>query len=184
MTVYGFTDIQTTANRASGVADFFYWAAVSEFATNGIQCPPSPMDATTNAALVTISTDHVFQLDKGFHRINGSTGKNNLEANITGEAGSLKFMKTVKVFIPGSDAELHSQISQMLNQPMIVLIKDSNCASNVWYQLGCDCEWAFIEPQGGFKTGTNKDGVKGYELTISCPGSAVVLYAGAITFPA
>ena len=173
--------ILTTTNRGSGVADYILWVPVSHFDVNGIKCPAVPDDNTTNAQLVTIEETHVFLVDHGFLRINCSPAKNNLEANMIGEVGSLKFMKSLKVFIPGSDAALHSQITQMMNEPGIYLVKDATCPADMWYQLGCDCVFAQFK-DGKFTTGTNKDGVKGYEITIEAPSEAVTLYAGDITY--
>ena len=183
MSGLSYTPILSTKNKPSGIADFFLWAPVVDFDVNGIQCATEPENCAENINLVTISQDHVFLTDKGFLRINCAPSKNQLEAAMIGDAGSLKFMKSMKIFIPGSDAELHSQITQMMNTPGIYLVKDSNCGADVWYQLGCDCVYAHFK-DGKFTSGTNKDGVKGYEITIEAPDSAVTFYTGVITYAA
>lgn len=178
-----YKSIATRTNKGSGVSDFFYWAPFSSFDTNGIKCPPAA--PTTNEESVTVSDDHTFLADHGFLKVNGSPSVANMEASFIGEAGSIKMMQKLKVFLPGSEAELHAAISLIMNEPLIVLVKDSNCKndSEYWYQLGCDCAGAYIAPEGGFKTGTNKDGVKGYEITLNYPTNAVLKYTGAITLP-
>jgi hypothetical protein len=109
--------------------------------------------------LVTVNDTHTFLTDYGFLRVNGAPSKNSFEANFTGDAGSLKLMKQVKVFIPGSDADLHAAVSLVQNEPLIVLVKDSNCPEDQYYQLGCDCVGAYIVG-GSFKSGTNKEGAE------------------------
>lgn len=177
-----YQNLTTASNKASGLADFFYWAPVNSFDTNGIQCTPTQANAADNASLVKISVSHVFKTDYGFLRVNCAPFKNNIESNLVGDAGSMKVMNQLKVFVPGSYADVHAQIKLMLNEPMIVLVQDSNCEEQLFYQLGCECAAAYIVA-GGFKSGTSKDGVKGYEITIEYPAASVVLYAGAITFP-
>jgi hypothetical protein len=83
----------------------------------------------------------------------------------------------MKVFIPGSYADAHEMVANMINQPLIVLTKDSNCPAKMWYQLGCDCTSAYLKAD--FSTGTTKDGVKGYSGTISWQNSYIQLYAQA-----
>lgn len=178
-----YTAIATKKNKTSGVADYILWAPFNSFDVGGIRCP-TPYDlAVNNADLVTITQTHVFLIDYGFLQVNGSPSKNSYEANFVGEPGSLKLMSQLKVFLPGSEAELHAQISLLMNEPLLVLVKDSNCTEEMFYQLGCDCAGAYIK-DGSFKTGTNKDGVKGWELMIEYPTHAVLIYKGAITYPA
>lgn len=176
-----YAPIATKKNKGSGVSDFFYWSPFSSFAANGIKCPPAA--PTTNEESVTVADDHTFTVDNGFLKVQGSPSKNMFEASFIGEQGSLKMMASLKVFLPGSEDSLHAAISLVMNEPLIVLVKDSNCADDFWYQLGCDCAGAYIAPEGGFKSGTNADGVKGYEITIKYPTNAVLKYTGAITEP-
>ena len=65
----------------------------------------------------------------------------------------------------------------MLNKPLIALSKDADCAADLYYQLGCDCVFAYLTAD--FSTGTTKDGVKGYSAKISYAGGILLYDAGA-----
>ncbi len=60
------------------------------------------------------------------------------------------------------------QFQNLLNQPLIALVKDSSCKAELYMQLGCDCEGAFLS--GDFKTGTSNSGVKGITAKLTYDG--------------
>jgi hypothetical protein len=168
----GYTNLTSPLNVTSGVSDFFYVALAEDFAANGIKCAA--------AGEVIITADHTFTALKGFAKIVCSPLKNNLKSEFSGDPGNLKMMEKFKFFVPGSYEALHKSLKLYLNKPVIILVKDAECDTNIMYQGGCDCIYAYLT-SGGFDTGTTKDGVKGYELTFEVPSSGVKLYGGAVT---
>lgn len=172
-----YAHLKTPQNQGSGLSDTFLFAPVSYFEEEGIKCPDPA--ATTLETQTVISTDHVFKTGMGFIEVICKPQKNNLAAATTGEAGSLRFNPTLTVNIPGSYAKLHGTMKTLINEPLIVLVKDPNCSSEQYYQLGCDCIFAYAT-SSNFATGTLSDGSKGYDLTISAPAEAIMTYTGAV----
>lgn len=154
-----------------GVSDYILFASASDFTT--IQCPP--------AGDVEITLAHVFASGLGFMKLMCSPSKNKLGATLQGEPGSLNLQQKLNIFVPGSKKELHKLIKLVKNDSLIVLVKDADCDVNQYYQLGCDCNFAYFIGENGWESGTTKDGQKGYNLTIEYPSSAIQIYSGAIT---
>lgn len=165
----------------SGVSDLFHFAPVSWFDANGIKCPVPPFAALGDE--VKIADDHEFLSGKGFIKALCAPSKNMMSAGSIGEAGSKKFLQKFECFLPGTKAELHATVAGLLNEPCVVLVKDSDCDSGVVYQGGCDCNFAYLE-SAEFTTGTLKDGQKGYKLTFEYPTGKVLLYEGVIELKA
>jgi hypothetical protein len=67
----------------------------------------------------------------------------------------------------------------LLNEDLIVLVRDSTCASNMYYQLGNECSPATMNPK--FTSSTTASGVKGYEVTVEYSGPCIQLYEGSVT---
>lgn len=170
--------ITKTDRRGSGISDYLLVAPVSSFTTIG--CSPKNGTAPTD---VVISADHVFNGTgtQGFIKIKMAQGAGEMMANFTGQAGSLKMTQEVKGFIPGSDKPLHSFFQNALNDEWVILVKDSSCSQEMYYQLGCDCNFAAIKGEGGFGTGKLKDGTKGYTVTFEYVTEGIQVYEGAIT---
>jgi hypothetical protein len=165
----------TRTIKETGVADQILFASMTDFdPAGGLKCPA--------AGEVIISDDHEFVVDKGFIKLTCAPTKQKLTASITGETGNLKLMNKLEVFVPGSDKELHKLIKLVKNDQLVILVKDAECDAEQFYQLGCDCNGAFLDPEGGWESGTTKDGVKGYKLAFSYPAGNVVLYQGVITY--
>lgn len=154
----------------SGVSDYILFASASDFTT--IQCPA--------AGDVEITTDHVFASGLGFMKLMCSPSKNKLSAALQGEPGSLNFQQKLNIFVPGSKKELHKLLKLVKNDSLIVLVKDSDCDVDQYYQLGCDCNFAYFIGENGWESGTTKDGQKGYNLTIEYPSTAIQIYSGVI----
>ncbi len=175
---YAYGNLKTPRNTQSGVGEFIYLAPVSDFVEpDGIKCPAAPFVNPGDETV--IFEDHVFVDGKMFSKVILAPEKNQLNAKTIGDRGFQKFDYSLEIFIPGSYPEVHEAVKNWLNTPMIVLIKDSDCAANMYYQLGCDCTYAYIS--GDFSTGTTKDGVKGYTTTITYQNGYIQTYAGAIS---
>lgn len=179
MSNVAYQHLKSASNTGSGVSDSFLFAPISSFADVGIKCPTPPATNPSLADLVTITEDHEFITTKGFVEVICAPFKNGINATTIGEPGSQKFDQKLEVFVPGSYATLHGSIAQLMNTPTIVLVKDSSCQADMYYQLGCDCMYAWATAE--FATGTTKDGQKGYKVTFSYPAEAIQIYTGQIT---
>jgi hypothetical protein len=176
MSNYVFQNLKNAQNIDSGIADFLLLAPVRDFATDGIKCPTAPF--TEPGDEVKIKQDHVFKDGKGFAEYLLAPESNQLQASTIGDIGFKKLDQQLTILIPGSYAELHEAAKNILNVPLIVLAKDSNCPANMHYQLGCDCVYAWASNE--FGTGTTRDGKKGYTITINYLQGYIQLYTGAI----
>lgn len=156
-----YTNLTKARNIKSGIAEYAWLAFMEDFTT--IQCPPA---TGTKEDRYTIKTAHVFKdVANKFMKFKLLTGKNQLGMQSAGDTGAQRITSTATIFVPGSYKEAHATICDMLNQPLIVLLKDAECSANQYYQLGCDCQGANLSVN--FTTGTTVDGVKGYEATIT-----------------
>jgi hypothetical protein len=169
---YAYQNLVTPQNTGSGIADYVLLAPVSWFDTDGIKCPAAPF--TDPGDEVTVKAAHVFLAGKGFVRYALAPEKNQYDAKTIGDKGFNKFDMESAIFIPGSYAEVHEAIKNWMNIPLIALEKDSNCGANFYYQLGCDCTYAYMSPE--FSTGTTKDGVKGYSIKITWQNDFVQIH--------
>lgn len=167
---YAYDNLTSPRNSTSGVSDFFMLAPVTAF--TDVKCPEAPF--TNPGDEVTIRSPHVFPVGQGFIRVLLAPEKNKLDLETVGNKGFQKFNQKLIGFIAGSYAELHEAIKNWLNKPLIILIKDSNCDENLWYQIGCDCEAAYMTAK--FMTGTTAEGEKGYEIEFSVMTNYVAIY--------
>lgn len=167
---YSYAHLKTPKNTGSGVGDFILLAPVAWL--TDIKCPEAPFSAPGDE--VTIKTPHVFDTGKGFVRYALAPEKNQLNAKTIGDKGFQKFDQEYDIFVPGSYAELHEAMKNWLNTPLIALGKDADCSADMWYQLGCDCVYAYMSVD--FSTGTTKDGQKGYNGKITYSGGSILIY--------
>jgi hypothetical protein len=169
-----FKNLIEPQNVESGVAEKLLVAPVSFFTEGGIQSPTPPY--LFDGSEVVIFDDHIFLPGKAWIEIALPPGKNELNAKSIGDTGFVKFAQEIKCVIAGSYAVQHELIKNLLNIPLIALIKDSNCPANMYYQLGTSCVHAYLSTD--FSTGTTKEGIKGYSARISANGEYVQLYQG------
>lgn len=171
--MYSFKNLKSPEHLISGIAEKVLFAPVSWFAKNGIKSPSAFINYGDE---VIIKESHIFLPQKGFIECSLAPEKNNYDAKTIGDIGFQKFSNELKVVLPGSYAEQHEAIKNLLNTPVIVLVKDIDCADDMWYQIGHSCLYAYIAAD--FSTGTNKDGTKSYQLTITNIASSILLYQG------
>ena len=175
--MYSFINLQNPLHTASGIAERVLIAPVDWFVSGGIKSPGVWVDYGDE---VTIKNNHVFKNGKGFVTIFLAPEKNSYDAKTIGDTGFQKFANEVKMMVAGSYADLHEEIFNLVGKPVIVLVKDSDCPADMWYQVGTECVAARISAD--FSTGSTKDGLKGYQLTISNTAEKVYLYEGDITY--
>jgi hypothetical protein len=164
---YSFSNLLVPKNIRSGVAEQVLLAPVAWFDVNGIKAPVAPF--TNQGDSITITTPHVFLTGKAFVKMQLAPQKNKLSLTTVGDLGLSRQNGEIEVFVAGSYAEVHEQMQAFLNQPLISLIKDADCAANLWYQFGSDCTFTWLTFD--FTTGTTKDGVKGFTAKLSYDGS-------------
>jgi hypothetical protein len=174
--MYSFLNLIKPLNIFSGVADYVLLAPVDWFAEGGIKSPTPPFEDPGDE--VCIWLDHEFKDDKSFVQFSLAPEKNKLDATTIGDKGFNKLDQTLEVFIPGSYAEVHEAIKNLLNVPLIALAPDSNCGTNMHYQLGSSCVFAYLTAD--FSTGTTKDGIKGYAAKLNYAASYIQLYYGSL----
>jgi hypothetical protein len=170
MAVYAFTNLETPSNVTSGIADYILLAPVYDF--DEIMCPEAPFVAAGDS--IKIKTAHSFKVDRAFAKLICSPNLNSLTGASIGDLGFKKQDQTIECTIPGSYAEVHEAIENYMNQPLIALVKDAECSADLWYQLGCDCVYAWMDAT--FTTGTTADGKKGYVVKINCKAAGIRLY--------
>lgn len=169
---YEFKNLKEPENVASGISEFALIAPMSWL--TALAVPTAPF--ANQGDEITITGDHTFVVDKAFARHQLAPQKNSYEVKTRGDLGLNGQHSEAKIFIPGSKAECHEQIKNLLNTPLLVLLKDSNCTADMKYQMGCDCMSAWLVAD--FTTGTTKDGVKGYMATITYD-DGIWIYKGA-----
>lgn len=177
MSNYAYRNLRKPKNVISGVADFILIAPVYDFEVDGIKCPVAPF--TDPGDEVTIKEDHVFKAGRGFAYFALAPEKNQLTGKTIGDKGFNKLDIEDDIFIPGSYVEVHEAVKNFLNTPCIALHKDADCAADMYYQLGCDCVFAYLTVD--FSTGTTKDGNKGYAGKISYQQGYIQVYKGAVS---
>ena len=171
---YAYKNLLSPVNTEGGISEFVLVAPVSDFASDGIKAPIAPF--TNPGDEVVIKTDHTFtdNVKGGFVKFLAAPDKNSYDATPNGDKGFVKLTHVVTAFIPGSYAEVHETMKNLLNVPLIVLVKDSSCTANMYYQIGNACTAAYASPT--FTSGTTADGTKGYNVTFEAKGGPVMIY--------
>lgn len=156
---YGFSDVQ---NRFPGYTNNAWIAPKSAFTL--LQEPAGPF--TVLGDEVTVKTAHTFPVGEGF--ISVYCAPDTVEANgsAVGAKGARRFKWQPKIFIPGDGPALQAQVQLLLNDDVIIILKDSNCPGGPLLQYGCSCTPG--QTSAGAFQGSNtadESGRKGYELT-------------------
>ena len=173
---YEFKNINHHKTGATGVAEKLLLAPVRFFVQDGIKSPQAPFLNIGDEVI--IRDDHEFKYGCGFLEVSLAPEKNSYDAKATGDVSFQRFENDLVVYVPGSYPEEHEMIKNLIDTPLIVLIRDSNCADNMYYQIGNACSFAYITSD--FGTGTTKDGSKGYAIHVKNTAGSILLYAGEI----
>ncbi len=158
----------------TGIGQILFVAPLYSFTSVKEPKPPFLFDG----ASVVIFETHEFLPSAGFIQLLLMPNKNDFNAKTGGEVGSQYFNQDIKCLIPGSYAEAHELLKNLINIPLIALVKDVDCHAGFMYQIGSACEPAYLSTD--FATGTTRDGIKGYTATVSARKSFVQLYEGQI----
>lgn len=163
-------NLRSWKNSGAGISAFALVAPMAYFVANtGIKSPVGPFANLGDQ--VKITTPHDFVAPKGWLYFALAQGKNKLDIDVSGDPGFVKQNQIANIFFPGNSPELHETYQSLLNVPCIVLVKDSACAANLYMQLGCDCEGAFLG--GPWNSGYTKDAAKGFNATFTYDGPAM-----------
>lgn len=172
---YAYKNLLSPQNVGSGISEFLLFAPVTDF--TAIAAPEAPF--TNQGDMIRITGDHTFSAGKGFVKMQLAPRKNKFDMKTVGDIGLSKMVTdALEFFVPGSYVEAHEQMKNIINTPLIVLVKDANCEAGIYYQFGSGClsAWATVD----FGTGTTNDGVKGFTGKITYDGS-LFFYEGEIT---
>jgi hypothetical protein len=162
-------------NVNGGISDLFYVAPKSWFDVNGIKVPTAPFAVPGDE--ITVKDTHTFLAGKGFVAIQSPPQKNKLNIKSKGDIGSNGQMSEFDFFVAGTSAAIHEQFKNFLNTPLLVALPDANCAAGLVYQLGCDCQSAWLTID--WESATTKDGSKGFMGKITYDDGAL-FYGGTI----
>jgi hypothetical protein len=162
-------------DRNPGLGRIWY-AELGDFDTlAGVYASPS-----TQAEKVTIDGDHTFTGTEGFRLMYTTAEKRSLETSVVGEEDSKGKMVDISAFFPGTDEEFEAFL---LDDPdLICIVEPFPCNGTKKLQVGTACAPAKIV-EDSYKSGTIKEGVKGYEFKIRAYQGSLLFYPGTITEP-
>lgn len=115
---------------------------------------------------VTISAAHTFTAPKGFIEYACKTHSVTLKSTTVGEDSEQELEHTAEFIILGDSASTQEQIQRILNDDVITLLKDADCAANQYVQLGNDCVFPTFKVE--FDGKTTKEGKKQYKVSVTC----------------
>lgn len=176
-----YNSLVATPITKRGIGEFALIAPKSWLTT--IQAPVAPF--TNPGDSITIKTDHVFGTDSAsnsyaYLKFALAPNKNKIDVKNSGDKGLKSPVTTLEIFVPGSYAEAHETIQNLVNVPLLVIVKDANCAAGMYYNLGTDCTSAYLDYT--FTSSTTDDGNKGFTVTIEYSDSPLI-YLPAAALP-
>lgn len=159
---YTYSHLTTPQNVQPGLSDYILIAPMS-----WLDVANDPANLTDDVYGITIDDDIVFAPynNYGFLKLLCSPFKNKLSSEPVGEVGARAFKFTLNASVPGSYQGLHATMGLLVNEPLLVLFKDSSCKAGFYYQLGTADLPAILSPE--FASGDARSGAKGYNLTVS-----------------
>ena len=163
-------------NVKPGVAPFALIIPIEDIETWGSVTAPAAGD--TFGKLVEITTKHTPKTGKKWIRLEGAPKKNKHSYESTGEEGFMYFAQKGEFVFPGSDVERHGFASYFNNRQVAVLLKDSKCAENMYYQYGDECGGPVLK--FNFDTGSGKEGLKGMTISVEFETDTPYIYRPAL----
>ena len=113
---------------------------------------------------VTIDDSHTLLTNKGAIKVYVIPKTTEGDGEVIGDQLGKKFAWKPKIIIPGDNAQVYEMVKNIINEDMVLFVKDSQCGTSQFIQFGCDCDPCNVET-GTFKSGTSGTGRKQYELT-------------------
>ena len=150
------------AGQTGGYKPTLYFSKVSDIETIGrpIGVPVNPGDK------VSITTAHVFKAAKAAIVWDAKMHSVTHKSTNVGDDGAKEFQHTIEVKFLGDNPVTFEQIQDMLNDQMIIWVKDADCLGvDNYIQLGDDCVPVEVAPELDGKT--TKDGKKEYTIVFT-----------------
>ena len=122
-----------TGKNAPGVGFELYACPIKDFTL--IAEPPDT--ETTPGEDIVITDDHTFTGGKGFRKIYTTPRSGEVNHTQAGDIDSMGMNGEFNGFSPGINEALFSLLSK--DEDLIVLVKDSNCSTARYWQLGTSC---------------------------------------------
>ena len=160
-----FTRADLLLNNQPGYTNQAWLAPKSAFT---ILQEPAPAAGAALGEAVTISTAHTFPVGEGFIQVYCAPKSVEGPGTIIGADGSKRFKWEPKILLLGDGPELLEQILMLINDDLVLLLKDATCPGNQILQFGCSCNPSQVSA-GGFASSNTGDetGQKGYTLTLT-----------------
>jgi hypothetical protein len=163
------------SNIKPGIKNVAYLAKVSDFTSLEV---PDPA-ATTAVGKLTIATDHTFGAGKGFQEVTLVRKKNQATAEMKGDSGAGWLDYSVQMVVPGDGALAQALIQDLMNEDLILLVKEVNCPVVGFVQYGCDCSNGEID-EVKFDSGM-EGGDSGKNWAITLKTTCRSFYEGTLT---
>lgn len=160
---YAHITTPTGADAASGgYKNVFFFAPLTAFLL--LKGPVTPVVNLGDD--LTISAAHTFTSPAGFFEFACTKHSVTLKSATVGDDGSQELEHTSTFQILGDSASNQAQMQNLLNADVICLLKDAECGSNQYIQLGNDCVTPSFKVE--FDGKTTKEGKKVYTVTVTC----------------
>lgn len=114
----------------------------------------------------TIGTAHTFTSPKGFISYAAKVHSANGKGATVGEDSAQELEYTYEIAFIGDGPNIQEQLERLINDDVIVLLKDAECGANQYIQLGNDCVLPTIKAD--FDSKTTKEGKKEWKITVTC----------------
>lgn len=152
-----------TAEQATGgYKNVFYFAPLADFLA--LKAPITPVVNLGDS--VTIASIHTFTSPKGFFSYACKKASVTLKSATVGDEGASELEHSAEFEVLGDSASNQVQMQNLLNDDVICLLKDAECATNQYIQLGNDCVTPIFKVE--FDGKTTKEGKKIYKVTVTC----------------
>lgn len=164
------------ALNIGGTEQFLSYAPLVDFLTLEESDPIET--ALSDAALIEISVDHVFNTGKNFIKIYTTEDKGEYDFNGQGEMDGNTLKPVLKFFYPGAETAAFAFAAKSQNQKFIWMVP---LGDGTVVQLGTAQFPASVKCQ--WKSATNSSGVRGMEVEVTCAVAKVInKYTGVISY--
>lgn len=162
-------------NTDGGYKNVALWAPRDTFSLLAL---PDPA-VTTSGASLQITDDHTFSTGNGFISWACKQHSVTLTSESAGDPGAKSLVWTATFSLLGDSASSQEQLEDMLNDDVVMLLKDANClAATDYVQLGDECNSPEVDVK--FDGKTTAEGRKEYIVTVKVK-RAKYFYSGTVT---
>lgn len=173
-----YADIAKNTNPQAiqgGYKDVFLFAPLADFLV--LQKPLTT--PVVLGDLLEITTAHTFTSPKGFISWACKKASVTITSETQGDPGAQQLRHSCVFTVLGDSSTHQEQIEKMLNDDIIVLVKEANClVADSYVQLGDECVTPDISV--AFDAANSREGVKAYTITVAVTGKKF-FYTAAVT---